>query len=92
MRRSESGARRKVFKEWGGEVLGEDAVVGDEFQSLVELLGFSIYVFNGQITHIGVRRVFGLDEDRALARWRPNNTTLGHGLLVWSYRRSATSL
>lgn len=33
---SERGARGEVFKESGREVLGKDAVVGNEFQGLVE--------------------------------------------------------
>lgn len=34
VRRSESRARGEILQEGGGEIFGQDAVVGDEFQSL----------------------------------------------------------
>lgn len=43
-------------------------------------------------TYIGIGGILGLDEDRTLAGRRPDNTALGDGLLVGSYRRSAASL
>lgn len=65
MRRSNRRPGRKIFEEGSREVLGENAVVRDEFQCLLFLGPCSVSraLWSSYLrTYIGIWGVFGLNE------------------------------
>ena len=94
-------ARREVFQESGREVLGKDAVVRNELQSLNQgkkgTLSVKTHKFGINATwvksYIGIGCVFSLNEDSPLAsRRQAVDPILHHRLLMRSYCWPATSL